>query len=161
MSDWDNFYEKVCDIKFAMLVTHDANGELASRPFTTQAAGHDGAIWFFTRTDAEAVSDVQRDPQALLCYADQSAHRFISCRGEASLSHDRQLIETWWKPAYKTFFPEGRDDPALVLLRIQISKADIWDSQTSKMAQLLTIGKAAIGMATDDKERSEHQVLTK
>ena len=161
MNDWKNFYDKIADIKFTMLVTHDSSGKMQSRPFTTQAAGHDGAVWFFTRRDAEAATVVERDPEVLLCYADPSAHRFISCRGEASLSHDRQLIEQWWNPAYKIFFPEGRDDPLLVLMRVHVSKADIWDSDASKMSQLFEMGKAALGMDVDTKALGEHQVLNK
>ena len=143
MNDWKSFYEKISEIKFTMLVTHDEHGLMQARPFTTQAAGREGAVWFLTRRDSEAVADVGLNNQVLLCYADTSKNRFISVGGEASLSHDRKLLEEFWSPAHKIFFPLGIDDPTLVLLRVQISKADIWDSEKSKMEQMLTISKAA------------------
>lgn len=161
MNDWTSFYEKISEIKFTMLVTHDAEGLMQARPFTTQAAGREGAVWFFTRLDSEAVADVRRNENVLLCYADTAKNRFISSAGSASLSHDRALIEEFWTPIYKTFFPEGIDDPQLTLLRVQITKADIWDSEKSKMAQMLTIAKAAAGIKVDPHALGQHDVLKK
>ena len=161
MNDWHSFYEKISEIKFTMLVTHDQDGLMQARPFTTQAAGRDGAVWFFTRMDSEAVADVGHDPKVLLCYADTGKNRFISSAGHASLSHDRQLIEQLWSPAYKAFFPQGLDDPQLVLLRVEITKADIWDSEKSKMSQMLTIAKAAAGVKVEPHELGTHEVLKK
>ena len=161
MNDWNSFYKKISEIKFTMLVTHDEHGWMQARPFTTQAAGRDGAVWFFTRMDSEAVADVQRDAKILLCYADTDKNRFISSAGTASLSHDRQLINELWSPAYKAFFPQGLDDPELVLLRVEISRADIWDFEKSKMAQMLTIAKAAAGLKVDPHELGVHEVLKK
>lgn len=161
MNDWTSFYEKISDIKFAMLVTHDVDGLMQARPFTTQAAGRDGAVWFFTSTDSEAVADMRQNPVVLLCYADSDKHRFISSSGTASLSEDRKLIEELWSPAFTVFFPQGLDDPSLVLLRVDIKKADIWDSGKSKMEQMLTMAKAAVGIDIDKDDLGEHQVLTK
>ncbi len=161
MNDWQSFYEKISEIKFTMLVTHDENGLMQARPFTTQSAGRDGAVWFFTRMDSEAVADVQRDANVLLCYADTDKNRFISSAGSATLSHDRPLIEELWSPIHKAFFPQGIDDPQLVLLRVEISRADIWDSEKSKMAQMLTIAKAAAGMKIKPHALGDHDVLKK
>lgn len=161
MNDWQSFYEKISDIKFTMLVTHDADGLMQARPFTTQAAGREGAVWFFTRLDSDAVADVKRDNKVLLCYADTSQNRFISSAGTATLSHDRALIDEFWSPVYKAFFPQGKEHPQLTLLRVQVTKADIWDSEKSKMGQLLSIAKVAAGMSTDPHALGEHEVLKK
>jgi general stress protein 26 len=161
MNDWNLFYEKIDAIKFAMLITHDAEGLMEARPFTTQAAGRDGAVWFFTATDSEAVADIRQNPTVLLCYADSSAHRFISSSGTASLTQDRALMEELWKPAFKLFFPLGLEDPALTLLRVDIVKADIWDSGKSKMEQMLTMAKVAVGIDIDKDDLGQHSVLKK
>ncbi len=161
MNDWRSFYEKISEIKFTMLVTHDDQGAMQARPFTTQAAGRDGAVWFFTGMDSDAVADVQGDANVLLCYADTSKNRFISSAGTATLSHDRHLIEELWNPIYTAFFPKGMNDPQLVLLRVEISRADIWDSEKSKMGQMLTIAKAAAGMKVEPHALGDHDVLKK
>ncbi|GAA4011351.1 pyridoxamine 5'-phosphate oxidase family protein [Actimicrobium antarcticum] len=161
MTDWPSFYEAINEIKFTMLVTHDEAGLMQARPFTTQVAGREGAVWFFTRTDSDVVADIRRDENVLLCYADSSKNRFISSSGTATLSHDKALISELWKPAYTTFFPAGVDDPALCLLRVQIAKADIWDSDKSAMERMVTMAKAAVGIKVDKDELGEHAVLKK
>ncbi|MEC5217113.1 general stress protein 26 [Actimicrobium sp. GrIS 1.19] len=159
MDDWQSFFEKISDIKFTMLITHDADGEMQARPFTTQAAGREGAVWFFARTDTAAVRDIGTSDKVLLCYTDTEKGRFIAAAGRATLSHDRALIEEFWEPAYQTFFPQGIDDPALVLLRIAIDHADIWNPQQSAMQQLISVTKSALGMKIDKEQLSGHQEL--
>lgn len=161
MNDWQSFYDKISDIKFTMLVTHDADGLMQARPFTTQAAGRDGAVWFFTRRDSEAIADIQHDDKVLLCYADPAKNRFISSAGTASLSHERAMIDALWSPQYTTFFPLGLADPALVLLRVTITKADIWDTEKSRMEQLLNIARSAAGVADSSHDLDQHTVLKK
>ncbi len=161
MDDWKTFYEKISDIKFTMLVTRDHSGQMQARPFTTQAAGKEGAVWFLSRMDSDAVKEIQHDGDVLLCYADTSHNRFISTAGHATLSQERADIAALWKPADQLFFPEGKDDPAIVVVRVAVSRADIWDSDKSKMEQILILAKAAAGMNADVRELGTHEVLEK
>lgn len=161
MNDWTSFYEKISDIKFTMLVTRNEAGEMRARPFTTQAAGKEGAVWFLSRTDSDAVKEIAHDATVLLCYADTAENRFISTAGHATLSQKRADVDALWKPADKLFFPEGKDDPALVVVRVDISRADIWDSEKSRMEKLMIIAKAAAGMNADPRELGDHKILHK
>lgn len=161
MEDWKAFYEKIRDIKFTMLVTHDHLGQMQARPFTTQAAGNEGAVWFLSRLDSEAVKEIQNDGNVLLCYADTSENRFISTVGHATLSQERADIASLWNPADALFFPEGKDDPAIVVVRVEVLRADIWDSDKSRMEKLLIMAKAAAGMDADPRELGRHEVLEK
>jgi len=70
-------------------------------------------------------------------------------------------MEELWKPAFKLFFPLGLEDPALTLLRVDIVKADIWDSGKSKMEQMLTMAKVAVGIDIDKDDLGQHSVLKK
>ncbi len=161
MNDWNSFYEKISDIKFTMLVTRDQAGEMRARPFTTQAAGKEGAIWFLSRMDSDAVSEIQHDGDVLLCYADTAQNRFISSAGHATLSQEASDIDALWKPADKLFFPGGKEDPALVVVRVALSRADIWDSDKSRMEKLMIMAKAAAGLDADPRELGKHQTLHK
>ena len=161
MNDWQSFYDKISDIKFTMLVTRNHAGQMHARPFTIQAAGHEGAIRFLSRMDSDAVTEIQHDGNVLLCYADTSQNRFISSAGQASLSQERADIDALWKPADKLFFPEGKDDPQLVVVRVAISRADIWDSDKSRMEKMMIMAKAAAGLDADPRELGKHEVLHK
>lgn len=163
MTDWTAFHDTVSDIRFALLVTHDADHLMQARPLTTQAASHDGAVWFFTVTDSEAVDDIRQNPTVLLCYADSVKNRFISSSGTASLSQDRHLMEMLWNPAFVTFFPLALADPSLALLRVDINKADIWETGSSKVEQMLAMAKTSMGTnidtAVDKTDVDKHRAL--
>ncbi len=51
----------------------------------------------------------------------------------------------------KTWFPDGKDDPAIVLIRIQLASGHYWDTKHNKMVQLAGMVLGAItGKETDD-----------
>ena len=50
--------EMIRDIDFAMLTTVAEDGSLHSRPMSTQRAGFDGDLWFFTRASAPKVGEI-------------------------------------------------------------------------------------------------------
>jgi general stress protein 26 len=49
-----------------------------------------------------------------------------------------------WNPFYKAWFPDGLDDPHLGLLRVDVEKAEYWDSPNSKVVQLAGFVKALV-----------------
>jgi general stress protein 26 len=49
--------------------------------------------------------------------ADPDRQRYVSVAGRAWLLRDRAKIDELWSPLYKAWFPDGKDDPELALLR--------------------------------------------
>src|SRR5215208_5457450 len=62
----------------------------------------------------------------------------MSISGKAQLVRDRKKIEELWKPEFKMWFPEGKDDPEIALLRISLEKAEYWDSPSSTIGYALS-----------------------
>jgi general stress protein 26 len=56
-----------------MLTTHEDGDVLRSRPMTTIDRNFDGSLWFFAKTDSEAVRAIARRPQVCLAYRAVSA----------------------------------------------------------------------------------------
>lgn len=121
--------ELIKDIDFAMLTTIDAEGNLRSRPMSTQETEFDGDILFLTSGDTAKAFEIGQDNRVNVSYAKPEDQRYISVSGTASLINDRAKIDELWSPAYKIFFPEGKDDPELRLLKISVEKAEYWDSK--------------------------------
>ncbi len=134
--------ELIKDIRFAMLTTAEADGTLRSRPMATQQVEFDGDLWFMTGNDTDKVEEVQHDRNVNISYADPGDNRYVSVSGTAQLVHDREKIKEFWNPFYKAWFPEGQDDPNIVLLKVEVSQAEYWDSPSSKMVQLVGFVKA-------------------
>ena len=64
--------------------------------------------------------------------------------GTAQLIHDPKKIEKLWNPLIKVWFPEGKDDPELLLIKIDTHSAEYWDSSSSKMVVLFNMAKALV-----------------
>ena len=56
-------------IDVGMLTTEEENGDLRSRPMTTQRA-EKGVLWFFTGKKLRKIEDVKEDAQVNVSYAD-------------------------------------------------------------------------------------------
>lgn len=137
--------ELIKDIDIAMLTTVDADGNLRSRPMGTQKVEFDGDLWFFTSADTAKVDEIEREHQVNVSYAAPSKHRYVSVSGTARLLNDRAKMKELWSPIYKAFFPEGLDDPKLRLLKIQVHKAEYWDSPSGLIPTIIAFAQTLTG----------------
>ena len=130
--DLQKVRELVKDIDFCMLTTVDENGDLHSRPMSVNGdIDPDGDLWFFTAASSHKVSEIDKQPKVNVNFADPENQNYVSITGTAQLVRDRKKIEELWKPEFKMWFPEGKDDPDIALLRINLEKAEYWDSPSS------------------------------
>lgn len=131
--------EMVKDIDFCMLTTIDETGDLHSRPMSANGEiDPNGDIWFFTGVSSHKVGEVGRSPKVNVSFADPKNQHYVSITGVAELVRDRQKIAELWKPEFTMWFPEGKDDPEIALLRINLEKAEYWDSPSSTVAYALS-----------------------
>ena len=149
------------DIRFAMLVTHDTTiGSLRGRPMATVNKDvADGKIYFFTSKDEPKVMEAMRDPGVCLAYADPGSNNYVSVSGSATLSTDRALLEKFYNPFVKAWFPEGLDDPTISLLIIDIEHAEYWDSPSSTLIQLYGLAKVMLTGTPPDGGENEKVTL--
>lgn len=136
--------ELIKGIRFAMLTTVDEDGSLHSRPMTSQDVEFDGSLWFFTRADAPKVSETEQHHKVNVSFSNPDASKFVSASGTAVLVRDRDKIQQYWKPIYKTFFPQGLEDPELALLRVDVESAEYWDAPGSKLGRLFNFVRARV-----------------
>jgi general stress protein 26 len=131
-------------IKVAMLTTQDDDGTLRSRPMATQQAEFDGTLWFFTQASSHKVDEIDREHNVNLSYADAGDNRFVSISGRARLVRDKGKIDELWSPVLKAWFPKGKDDPDVALLRVDVEKAEYWDAPSSTLVKLVGFAKAVV-----------------
>lgn len=142
--------EMIKDIKFAMMTSVDDHGSLHSRPMTTQQSEFDGDLWFFTDKSTPKVDEIAREHRVNVSYADPSDDRYVSVSGMAEVVEDRAKMKELWNPAYKAWFPDGLEDPDLVLLKVSVQEAEYWDSPKSGMVKLFGFAKAIVTGQTYD-----------
>ena len=131
--------EMIKDIDFCMLTTIDEQGDPHSRPMSSNGdIDKNGDIWFFTQASSHKVSEIQNSPKVNVSFADPDDHRYVSVTGSGRLERDPKKIDELWRPEFKMWFPEGKDDPEISLLRISLEKAEYWDSPSSSIAQVVS-----------------------
>lgn len=140
----EKFKELIKGVKFAMLTTVGDDGHLHSCPMTTQELDFDGSLWFFINKSSHKIAEIGQDPQVNVSYAKPEDHVYVSVSGPAQLVEDRAKAEELWSPVYKAWFKDGLEDPDLGLLRIDVERAEYWDSPSSGVVELIGFAKAMI-----------------
>jgi general stress protein 26 len=136
--------EFIQDIDFTMMTTVDENGELQSRPMSTQKAEFDGNVYFFCFDDTDKVRHIKNNPHVNLAYSAPDRQTYVSLKGDAEISKDRQKMEELWEPQLKAWFPEELETPGITLIKVSVKSAEYWDSPSSTIAHVIGLVKAAV-----------------
>jgi general stress protein 26 len=148
----DELWERIEDVRTALMTTVEADGSLRSRPMWTLGDGFDGgALWFFTSDDAPKAEELGREPHVGLSYAAPDKDLFVSVSGRAELVHDRAKAEELWNVYAEAWFPEGLDDPHLALLRVEVEHAQYWEDKKPKVLQF---AEFVLGAVTGNRPKS-------
>ncbi len=141
-----HLWEMIKDIRFAMFTTRHHNGHLHARPMTTQNSelDEDTSLWFFMSRKGDPVADIASEPIVNLVYADPGEDTYVSISGTASVVEDLAKKEQLWSKAAQAWFPGGVTDADLALVRVQITHANYWDIDESKIVQLFRMAQAVI-----------------
>ena len=121
------------DIHICMMTTAARDGSFDSRPMATQKKDFDGTIWFLTRGESGKVHEVEKDAHVSLLYSDEGNAKYVTIKGRGSVSQDRTKIHELWNPMYKAWFPDGEDDPAINVLRVDVVEAQYWEASSSRL----------------------------
>jgi general stress protein 26 len=114
-------YEELREFAVAMVITHRDDGSMVAFPTTVARVERGGRLYFV----AADVRGRLADPQVTVVF--QRKDRYVAVRGVAHVSLDRAHLAALWNEAWRTFFPAGRDDPALALLIVDPTQAESWN----------------------------------
>jgi general stress protein 26 len=114
------------------------------QPMTAFPESENGQIWFFTRDDtdlAKAVTAAEA-PHAMLTISSKDQEVQACLGGTLALSQDRERIEKFWSPVVAAWYPDGKDDPHLTLLRMDLEDAAVWLSEAGPVRFAFEIARA-------------------
>lgn len=153
----EKLYALIKDMRIAMMTTADTDGSLRSRPMYSQSADESGDLWFFTQIASGKSSEISRDHQVNLAYADPDKQHYVSVSGRAEVVRDKAQIDKHWSEGMRTWFPKGKDDPQIALIRVKPEHGEYWDSPSSTLvhiygyAKALATGKSPTELTEDKK----------
>ena len=119
-------YDVIKDFDNAMLVTTATSGRDHVRPMHIAEIREDGDIFFATSMDSPKITEISVNPEVVVTF--QGDRQFAAVYGRAELVRDRNLINHLWSEAWKVWFPEGKDDPTLCLIRVDGREGEYWDN---------------------------------
>ena len=148
----DKIWSLIKDIKFALLATYSTDGHIFhARPMMAQnprqESHFDGTLWFFTARDSRKADEIQANAQALVTYSDRGTQNYVSISGRAFIEVDPAKAAALWTDMAKVWFPGGKDDPNLVLIRFEAEDAEFWDGPGPIGAALSSIQALMTGNA--------------
>jgi general stress protein 26 len=86
----------------------------------------DADAYFVTSFDSPKVAEILTERDVLLTFQDE--RRYAALYGRMLPIDDRALLDRLWKEAWKVWFPRGKDDPSLTLLKFEAASGEFWDN---------------------------------
>lgn len=120
-----HLYDILEDFRTAMLVTRSGD-KLHARPMAVAEMKSDADACFATSINSPKIAEIKADPRVLVTV--QSGSEFASIEGSATVVRDRAEIDRLWSDTWKVWFPGGKDDPNLCLLKVRATSAEYWDN---------------------------------
>ncbi|MBK0381768.1 pyridoxamine 5'-phosphate oxidase family protein [Pedobacter sp. SD-b] len=144
-------------VNVAMITTLRASGDFYSRPMNTMEYDDEGNLFFFSDEHTPDAHDIKVNNRVSVTYTNPENNTYISLNGRLYLIEDQNKINQLWVPACKAWFPEGKTDPNLKLIKVEVLKAEYWDTAESDMVVLFNMLKAIVKGKTYD--QGEHQAI--
>lgn len=128
------FWKALIDDR-TMMVGLDGVEDGHTRPLTAHCEkGGGGPIFFFASTDNSLVHSTEAGRRAIACFASKGHELFATVHGKLSIDRDRANLERHWNRFVAAWYEGGKDDPKLVLLRLDPEHAQIWENESSLLA---------------------------
>ncbi|NAZ37112.1 pyridoxamine 5'-phosphate oxidase family protein [Rubellimicrobium sp. CFH 75288] len=124
-----------------MTVMLGLDKETEQRPMTAQLASDEdrGPIWFFSAKDHDLNRRLEGATPATFTFVSKGHDLWATVSGTLVEDMNRAMIDKLWNPHVAAWYPGGKEDPSLSLLRFDPASAKIWKDGSSLMAGLLSL----------------------
>jgi len=134
--------------RFGMLGLVGSNQHF--QPMTAFAEPETGQVWFFTKDDTDLAKSVTDATEAMLVVQSKDQEFQACVGGRLSATRDAARIDKYWNPIVAAWFPDGKDDPHLTLLRLDAKDAELWISKGGAIRFAWEVAKANLTDSTPD-----------
>ena len=143
----EKFWIALADSPYVFLA-RDAEPEEAVVMTAQLDKDADSAIWFFTTRDHQ----LAQMGEATATYAGKDHGVFARVKGVLREETSRERRDEQWSNFVEAWFPGGKTDPNLIMLRMELGTAEIWNANLG----VLTTAKMMLGKDVRDDARDEH-----
>jgi general stress protein 26 len=137
--------ELIEGIKSCMFITKEKFGEnIDGRPMGIAHIEKDGTMWFFTKATSLIIDELELNSKVSIVIINESKNTYLMIHGKGESSYNKHKMEELWNPIMKTWFPQGLEDPDMMLIKVTPHEVSYWDSSASKMVVLFNMIKSII-----------------
>lgn len=130
-----------------------AGGNSHSEPLTAQLDKDQvDTLWFFIGKD----NRLAKGGPATAQFVSKGQDFFASLSGSVVIDNNQAMIDKLWSKSVEAWFPGGKSDPNLALLRFDIGDAELWESDISLTGKL----KMLFGGTIKADEDGSHAVVS-
>jgi general stress protein 26 len=142
-----DLWKRMAQSPFLMIGLTGTGGH--SEPLTAQLDEDQvDTIWFFTGKDNRLAKGGAVTAQ----FVSKGHDYFASLAGSVQVHNDPAMIDKLWSSQIEAWFPGGKSDPNLALLRFDIDDAELWESDLSLSGKL----KMIFGSKINPSEAGSH-----
>jgi general stress protein 26 len=105
-------------------------------------------IWFFTGRD----HPLAQGGGSVATFASKDHQLFARFTGRLTEETSRERLDKQWNSVIEAWFPGGKEDPNLLMLRMDLGQAEIWNSDLGIIDNV----KMLLGFDTRDAAKREH-----
>ena len=125
-----------------MLMTIDEHAAPIGRPMLPLLLEKDPCVYFLTHQNSRKVSHITARSQVAMTMVGNSCYVVVT--GNAATSREPGLIQRLWQPTYRAWFPDGKDDADITVLRVTVDRVDYWAPPRSRVIRIAQAVKAAV-----------------
>lgn len=134
----DRFWKALKSDMFVMLGV-DGVDDGRAQPMTAQLHEDDGFIYFFTTKDNGLVENMHQNRRAIATFVSKGHDLFATLNGSLEEDQNRTKIDKLWNPHVAAWYPQGKDDPNLLLIRLDPESAQIWLNENNVLAGIKSL----------------------
>lgn len=113
-------------------------------PMQVQEVDDVGNLWFFSGANSVHNEQISGDHRTQLIFSNPSKLEYLVVSGTTTITRERRKIDELWSKDVEAWFPKGKDDPNLTLLRVEPTSAHYWDTESGKLVTYAKILIAAV-----------------
>jgi general stress protein 26 len=141
--DIATFRERLSAVTAGLLGTQGGAARMV--PMSHQLRNEDPWIWFITARDTLLALEAAAGPVAAhYMIAEGGKGLYAVIAGQLSRNDDPALLEALWSTVADSWFEGGKSDPAVCVIGLEPTSAEVWLTPTSGLAFAFNIVRAQV-----------------
>lgn len=124
----EHFHSLLDSFHSTMLVTANRDGKLCGRPMAIADLTEKMELWFITAKNSEKVGEIEQHQEVYLTFQNDN-NCYLALRGSASIVNDKNKVADLWREPFRVWFPKGKDDPSIALIKVIPIEGEYWDNE--------------------------------